>query len=177
MTVHLVDGLSGIDEEVPLGRGSAPVLLEVGGVQILDDVDGVLRHLGVEELEGRDHVVHMVAAVVEDDVGDAEFVDDAGEEAGVGLVADADVDTGALELSARWVDVDADDRRVRPEVALPHLQGASLGDTDLEHGHPAVDPGREVPLIGGEVVPPLVDDLIVIAHEVLPQRSHSASQN
>jgi len=152
-------------------------ILEVGGVQVLDEVHGVLRHLGVKKLEGGNDVVHVVAAVVKDDLRDAELLDDPGQKRQIRLVANAHMNPRALELCTGRVDIDADDRGVWPEKALPHLERTALGNADLEHRHASVDPGSQVSLVRREVVTPLVDDLIVVAHEVLPQRSHSSSQS
>ncbi len=173
--VHLLDALRGIGEEVAVGVRAAAVLLEVRRVQVLDDVHGVAGHLRVEAFERGPHVWHLVAPVVEDDVRHAKLLDESAEERGVGLVADTHVDAGRLVPRALGVDIDTDDGGIRPEVALPHLERPALRHPDLEHRDGPVDPRGEVALVDREVMPPLVDDLVVVAHEVLPEGSHCVS--
>jgi len=121
----------GIIQEVAWAVRSSAVLLEKPSVQILDDVHTIARHEWIEVLEGGDDIVHMVAAVIQDGVGYSELINYRVEESQVRLTSNADMDSGRLKLSTFAVDVYADNRRVRAEVALPHLQRTTLGDTNL----------------------------------------------
>jgi hypothetical protein len=62
-----------------------------------------------------------VAAIIDDDVGLAEFGDDRVEELRVGLVADADRDLVFLIGGANLPNVYADDLGERAKILLPEL--------------------------------------------------------
>ena len=83
--------------------------------------------------------------------------------------------TGDLVLGvvrAPWADVDAHDLRMGAEIAFPHLERAAVA-SDLDHGRGAVHVAGEVPLIGREVVFPLMDWAAGVA-KVLRPETHAA---
>jgi hypothetical protein len=50
------------------------VLLPIGRVQVFDHVNSIFRHPWIEELEGREGITHLMAAVVEYDIGSSKLV-------------------------------------------------------------------------------------------------------
>ena len=63
-----------------------------------------------------------MATIIEDYVGNTEFVNEVLKEFGIGLVTYPNVNSWRLEFGAPIVDVDTNDGCVRPKVALPHFQ-------------------------------------------------------
>ena len=115
-----------------------------------------------------------MAAVVDDDLHRPELRHHRIEEAGVGLAADAHEDAVLLERGAGGIDVEADNARVRAEIAAPHLQRAARAASDLHQRHRLLAEPREMPLIGREVVRPFVDAAARVREEMRPQIVHPA---
>jgi hypothetical protein len=125
-------------------------------VAVLDQEDAAVAQQREQRLGRDDLLLHLVAAVVDDDVEGAVLLRHGPEELRVGLVPDLhDVARVGGRLRV-LVDVDADQRHLRAEEPLPHVQGPAPVDPDLEDPHRAAAIGREVPGVDGEVVDPLV---------------------
>ena len=81
----------------PRGTQAAAELGPVRRVKVLDHIDAVVCHPGVEESEAGLDVAHHVAAVVEDDVRGAELIEESLQDAIVGLVTNPDGDLVLFE--------------------------------------------------------------------------------
>jgi hypothetical protein len=77
------------------------------------------------------------------------------QELAIRLVAYMDFDAAVAEILQPWIDIDAADSTVRPEVVSPHVQRASVEHAELDNGdRPAAEP-FEVAMVDVEVVIPL----------------------
>ena len=137
---------------------------------VFAEVDPARLQVRIELAQRGDLLDHGVAAVVDDDVDVRELLADAGEERGVGLVADQDGGRVVLELLAARVDVDTDDPCPGAEVVVPHLQRAAVEHADLEHHRLPAAEALEVTVVDLEVVMPLVDQPAAVGEEVLGER-------
>src|SRR5487761_2589386 len=113
---------------------TAAVTGEVSRVQILDDVDSVLRDPWVEDVERSVHVWLVMTAIVDDNVGVAEFGEDLGHKTGVGLTGYAHMDLILFHLLAVRIEVDAADPSEGSQIAPPQLQRSAFTDADFEQG-------------------------------------------
>ena len=103
-----------------------------------------------------------MARIIKHDIRSAELFDHRPEEAGVGLVADANLDARRLVSRTIRIDVEADDQSVGSEIALPHLERAPAVNADFPENQGTILPWGEMPLIDGEIMRPLMNYLVVI---------------
>jgi hypothetical protein len=89
-------------------------------LQVLDHIDPVLGQVREQGLEAGDHVIAVMAAIVDDDVEGTVLNGDALEERPVALVAPKDGDA-CLGQAGLVLDVQPDDPGAG-EVLLPHPQ-------------------------------------------------------
>ncbi len=107
---------------------------EVGRVDVLDDVEAPGFYARPETDETRHLLAYAMAAVVERNVKPSSRRAHGGEEIGVRLISDYDLNPPAGVLARFRVDVDADDACSRKEL-LPHPKTGASQNADLEHRH------------------------------------------
>ncbi len=90
-------------------------------MEVLDHVDAVPCHPGVQEAEGGLDVLHEMTPIVENDIGRTEFVQQTLEHGEIGLIADPYGDLVLLKLGL-VENVQSDDLGVGTEIALPELE-------------------------------------------------------
>jgi hypothetical protein len=78
------------------------------------------------------------------------------------------VNVVALKLFAVGIDVNSNDGRHVPEIAVPQVNRSTVGYANLKDGQGLVAPLSEVFFVDGEVVRPLVAGAALNAFEVLP---------
>jgi hypothetical protein len=100
-------------------------------MMILDHINPISFQSRVEVLEGCEHVAHHVAAIVQDDVGRTELVEEGLQEFCVLLGSDANLDLILFVVLALRDDVDSDNCGMWAKIPLPHLKRATEPTTDL----------------------------------------------
>ena len=112
---------------------------------------------------------HLMAAVIENHIDAAHFLDNACQKFRVGLRSDAHLSGLPVELAAFLVGVDAVKDHLRPEILAPHLQTAALGHADFQKPQRLVAPGAKIPLVNRQIVMPFVHRRPAILGKYLQQ--------
>lgn len=129
----------------------------IGGVHILDHIDAARRDPVVEKVKtGRD-MLHVMATIVQDDVGDAKLVQNPLKEFWVGLPTNPNRNLLVRKLFAHRINVDRHDLRDLAQPTLPHLGGAAISSAYFKKSDRLSDISAEMPLIGKEVMPRFVN--------------------
>src|SRR5262245_42416424 len=91
-----------------------------------------------------DLVLVGMPAVVEDHVHVTDTGEEPAPEARVALIADVNLEAGALPAPREWIDVYPDDPGSGPEVVPPHEERAAVQDAHLDEGDLAIpEPGEQ----------------------------------
>lgn len=165
--VHVVDAMGQPCHERVGGSGPSTVGGPVVRVQVLDDVATTDGQVWPQSFDAGYLMFRKVASIINDDIPTTVLLTDGVEEMWVGLVADMDGNALLRQLAHTRFDVDAHDRTVTTEIFPPHLQRATMRDTDLEERRPFAAIRREVFLVDREVVDPLVDQSAIVLLEIL----------
>mmetsp|Transcript_62096 Transcript_62096/g.173413 ORF Transcript_62096/g.173413 Transcript_62096/m.173413 type:complete len:290 (-) Transcript_62096:91-960(-) len=144
--------------QVPRGRDEERVGVMLA-MDILEGDDAARRQVVEDGLQRHEHLVRLVAAVV--DQGVDRCLGGRNEEilphVRISLVADADRGHRICELVHRRVDVDAVNVALRSEHRFPHRDGAAGLDADLRELHRLPGQRRQEAVIGRERIRPLPD--------------------
>src|SRR5207248_2558328 len=135
----------------------------------------IFQHSWIKKIESRDDMTHDVAAVVHNDVWNANLVDNALQESCVLLRADVNFNLIFSKPFALSIDVDTDDSGIRPKVLIPHLQGAACSASDFDQRDRLVHKLFEMAFVNWKIVLPFVNQPLVVMENVRPKSHHSAS--
>jgi hypothetical protein len=107
-----------------------------------------------------------VAAIVNENIDSGQLSGERSEEVRIALVPDENSDAPLLQALTVWIDVKTIDLGQRTEVVFPHLKGAAMFDADFQEMNfgPAVR--REVSVINGKVMCPLVNEPVLLGIEI-----------
>ena len=122
---------------------------------VLEDIDAAGQQRRKQSLEGGDHVMRQMRAVIDDD-GGRKFDRDAVQKAGVLLRADPDRHTLSGEARAIRVDFHADDLRFG-KIPGPDRERGAAGDADFEEVDRLIAERPEQFLIMAQIVPAPAD--------------------
>ena len=134
--------------------------MPVGRVQVFNQVEAAIAKPGEEGLKGCLNVLHVMAAVVQDDVNPAHFVYDRIKESLVVLGADSYLACNAVIGFAGGIDVDSVNDCRCSKVLPPQLQAAAFGYADFQEFNGCLPKAVEITLIQGQVVMPLMNSLL-----------------
>jgi hypothetical protein len=148
---------------------STPIFFPIGGVEIFNHVEAILRKLRVQKIECRIDVVHLMASIVKYHIGNTEFVNHRLQKSLITLIADANEDARPFITLAVLLNVNSDNPRHRTKEALPHCDGTASRNAYLEEGQRFVAPRSKVTLIDGKIMDPLVNHALIIRNKILPQ--------
>src|SRR6056297_2049415 len=129
--VHLVDQPLGIFDKALLFAVAAAETGPVAGMRVLDDVSAAVVQVRPEMFETGDLLMHMVAAVIHDDVERAVLFGQHGQEIRIGLIADFHIGARFRVPGAIGVDIDKAQARLLAEIPGPHRDGATPVDADF----------------------------------------------
>src|SRR5579871_5769147 len=114
-------------------------------------------------------MAHHMAAVVQNDIGRTNSVQDALQELRILLRPDIHLDLIFLKFLTVGVYVYANDFRVRAKITLPHLQRAATPAADLHERYRSVYKSCEMPFVDREIVLPFVNDSLVVIQKLRPK--------
>ena len=169
ISVQFVDEPFAEFDERAFAAQTTAVLVPIGRMQVFDHVYAIVGSAGIEKAEGFYDVGHAMAAIVENDVRSAKFVQDGLQECGIGLAADANLDLVFFKLLALWIDIQTYYLGVGTKIALPHLGRAAASATDLQEEHWAIDVAAKMLFVGGEIMLPLVDCPVLVVEKFGPE--------
>jgi hypothetical protein len=110
-----------------------------------------------------------VTAVIQDNVGHTKLLNHLTQKNFIRLIADTNVNLVLTELFALGPQVYPHDSGVRAQVPLPHLQRPAFAATYLEENHVSIHELREMALVSGKIVLPLVNKALIICQKVRPE--------
>jgi hypothetical protein len=113
-----------------------------------------------------------MAAVVDQDIDPRNSFRQGFQESSVFLIAYEYLDLLLFDLLAMRIDVYPEYFAPGPEIVFPHLQRASLRNTEFNNVRVGAAKTREVPLINVEVMLPFVDQSTGIFIEVFVKIVH-----
>jgi hypothetical protein len=138
-------------------------------MQILYQVDTVTRQLRIEQGKRRMNMRHHVTAVIQDNIRHTKLSCDLAQESFIGLIADTNLNLVLDEFLTLGPQIDPHDPGVRAQKPLPHLQRPALATAYLEENHIGINELREVTLISGKIMFPLVNQTLIVCKKVRPE--------
>jgi hypothetical protein len=116
-----------------------------------------------------------MAAVINDDIWNADLIDYTLKESRIFLIADVDFDLIFSKPLTSGIYIDADDSSVRAKILLPHLQGTTLTAADFNEANRLVHEIFEMSLVNWEIVLPFMYQALVVVVNIRPESHRLAS--
>lgn len=134
-------------------------------MQILDHIDATVAQVREEVGKRNRYMFHVVAAIIQHDVDATHLCNHAFEEFFIDLRTDSYLPRQAIILNAVGINIDTLDDSIGAEVLPPHLQAAALAHADFKEANLAAAKWREIAVVKGKVVMPLVNNIILVVAE------------
>ena len=172
-SIDRVDEILALFDERTFFPVASTVFLPIRRTQVFADVQPIFGNVRKEELKRSVLLRHSMTAVVNENIDPGQLSDERSEEVRIALIPDENSNALSLQMLTVWIDVETIDLGQRTEVVFPHLKGAAMFDANFQEMNFGPTVGREVSVINGKVVCPLVNEPVLWGIEVAFEVIHA----
>jgi hypothetical protein len=130
-TVHTVNQILRKLDKAFLGPKASSKAWPITGMGVFNHIEATVRKPRLQRVEAGYLLVHLIATIINNDVKRAMFGGDILQKYSVGLIADFNSKPWHLKRFAGRINIKKGQPTLRPEIVLPHLDGAALPDANF----------------------------------------------